>query len=117
MSGPVHSHDDGSLERPSELLDGIASDAWQAYNAMQATKQRHFDLLQAIDLKKRNYNIDPTRDDKARLKHLLADHDEQVRRFTEASLELKNADSKAHNALFVYIGAISSAAQEAETTH
>lgn len=115
MSGPVQASQDGNIARPDDLLAGVGGDAWQAYNAMQATKQRHFERLEAIDLKKRNYNIDPTPADRELLAHLLADHDGQVKRFTDASVELKNVDQEAHTALFVYIGAINSLLSEPHT--
>lgn len=117
MSGPVHVNDDSSFTRPDDLLAGVASGAWQAYNAMQGTKQRHFGLLEALDLKKRNYNIDPTPKDRQLLACLLADHDDQVKRFTDASVALKSVDQKAHTALFVYIGAINSLPSEPHSTH
>ena len=117
MSGPVHANEDGSFSRPDDLLAGVAASAWQAYNAMQTTKQRHFDLLEAIDLKKRKYNIDPTPKDHQLLAHLLADHDDHVKRFTNASVELKNTDLEAHTALFVYIGAINALPSVPANTH
>ena len=93
-------------ERPAAALDGPAADAWQAYNAMETTKRRHFALLERLDLKRRNYNLEPTLDETRRLGWLLADHDAQVKRFTTASLALKASDAAAHAALFDYVGAI-----------
>lgn len=96
------------MHRPDDILEdaGCAALCWQAYNAMETTKRRHFDLLEIIDSKKKNYNIDSTAADQHRLRCLLRDHDEQVKRFSAASMTLKNSDAKAHAALFVYIGAI-----------
>jgi len=104
-------------ERPGPVLEGPAALTWQAYNAMQATKSRHFELLQVLDAKKKKFNIDPTSDDKTRLAHLLADHDAQVKRFTIASAALKAADTDAHQALFEYIGYINSGAAGDVKTH
>ena len=92
--------------RPAHILDDVAAHAWQAYNAMESTKQRHFGLLERLDLKKRNYGLEPSERETRLLEWLLADHDGQVRRFTAASLALKTADAGAHAALFAYIGAI-----------
>jgi hypothetical protein len=104
-------------ERPHELLSGIAALAWQAFNAMETTKRRHFSLLEVMDNRKKNYNIDPGEREKAMLACLLRDHDEQVRRFTEASLYLKSQDPEAHKALFVYIGEINQSAEAHHVTH
>ncbi|MBX2884007.1 MAG: hypothetical protein KTR32_28900 [Granulosicoccus sp.] len=108
------------LQRPNDILeapDGIGVRAWQAFNAMEATKRRHFEYLEILDEKKKNYNIDPTASDKQRLACLLMDHDDQVKRFTEESRALKSADSAAHTALFLYIGLISDPMQNPAMTH
>jgi len=101
-------------ERPGTALEGVAADAWEAYNAMETTKRRHFALLETLDLKRRNYNLDPSAEETRLLEWLLADHDAQVRRFTAASLALKAADGEAHAALFDYIGAIARVGGEGE---
>ncbi len=105
------------LVRPSNILDGIAADSWQAYNAMQTTKQRHYDLLQILENKKKKFNLDPTEKDLALLKNLLSDHDAQVKRFTAASQTLKESDAAAHQALFVYIGQVAALTSEGEVQH
>ncbi len=79
---------------------------WQAYNAMETTKQRHFDFLTLLENKKKKFNLDPTESDKTLLAQLLRDHDEQVKMFTTESGNLKRSDPAAHVALFVYIGQI-----------
>ena len=80
MTGPTTTQDKPSLiERPADVLEGDAADTWQAYNAMETTKQRHFELLELLDNKKKNYNIDPTDADQRLLECLLADHDQQVK--------------------------------------
>lgn len=93
-------------ERPGDVIDGAAADAWQAYNAMDTTKRRHFSLLQTLDLKRVNYGIEPTADETKMLAWLLADHDAQVRRFTDASTKLKSDDASAHRQLFEYVGRV-----------
>lgn len=113
-------NDSTGIVRPDSFLDGddgIAVNAWQAYNAMESTKRRHFECLEILDEKKKNYNIDPTEQDKFLLSCLLKDHDEQVRRFTEASQQLKLANSMAHAALFDYIGAVNSMHDRSAVKH
>lgn len=97
---------DASSTRPRGELEGVAAAAWEAYNAMETTKRRHFALLETLDLKKRNYDLDPSPEEARLLGWLLADHDAQVRRFTAASVALKQADTAAHAALFDYIGTV-----------
>ena len=79
---------------------------WQAYNAMETTKQRHYDLLTLLENKKKKFNLDPTAQDTELLEQLLRDHDEQVKVFTAESTRLKSANPGAHLALFQYIGQI-----------
>lgn len=108
------------IDRPDTLLEGengVAVPAWQAYNAMETTKRRHFECLEILDEKKKNYNIDPTEDDKLLLACLLKDHDEQVKRFTEASQRLKLVDASAHATLFNYIGTVNSVHGRSAVTH
>ena len=109
--------ENGLLERPDELLSGAGAQVWQAYNAMETTKRRHFDLLEVLDNKKKNYNIDPTEHDQRLIACLLRDHDEQVKRFTEASLALKTQDVDAHTVLFGYIGGINNLSGAHRVTH
>lgn len=106
-----------SQVRPDELLAGIAADAWQAFNAMETTKRRHFEQLEVLENRKKNYNIDPSEADRQLLAGLLRDHDEQVVRFSEASLSLKQRDAAAHLALFSYIALVNQAAEKRRTTH
>lgn len=93
-------------ERPATLLDGVAAAAFESFNAMQSTKRRHYDLLQILDGKRVNYGLAPTERESALLNDLLADHDAQVKRFTQASAALKQKDPNAHLALFRYIGVL-----------
>lgn len=101
------------VERPNELLAGIAADTWQAYNAMEATKRRHFELLERLESRRQESNIAPSALEKQRLAGLLQDHDEQVRRFTTANQALRLQDAAAHLALFDYIGIINEALEDA----
>ena len=115
MSTQINNSKD--LARPSSILDGVAADTWEAYNAMQTTKQRHYDVLQILENKKKKFNLDATESDTALLKNLLSDHDAQVKRFTQASQALKQADATAHQTLFVYIGQVVSLTGEGESHH
>lgn len=105
------------LARPSSVLDGVAADTWQAYNAMLTTKQRHYELLQILENKKKKFNIDPTDEDQVLMKNLLSDHDAQVKRFTAASQSLKADDAAAHQTLFVYIAQLASLTGDGEVHH
>ena len=105
------------IERPDAELAGIASDAWEAFNAMETTKRRHYRLLEILDNKRKNYNIQPSQREQSLLASLLRDHDEQVKRFTAASMQLKQMDAQAHMSLFRYIGAIGDSDEEAPVRH
>ncbi len=80
--------------------------AWQAYNAMETTKQRHFEFLSVLERKKKNFNLDPTAEDTVILDQLLKDHDQHVKLFTAQSKALKEKNPETHQALFLYIGKI-----------
>ena len=105
------------IERPDAELAGVASDAWEAFNAMETTKRRHYRLLEILDNKSKNYNIQPSQREQSLLASLLRDHDEQVKRFTAASMQLKQTDATAHIALFKYIGAIGDVDEEVPVRH
>jgi len=103
--------------RPDAILNSSGVELWQAYNAMESTKRRHFDLLEVLDNKKKNYNLSPSEQDKTLLANLLKDHDEQVKRFTQASMALKRRDADAHMSLFAYISIISDASNHPQVQH
>lgn len=117
MKSPIASPTSEVKKRPDDILEGVAANAWQAYNAMESTKRRHYQLLEVLDNKKKNYNLVPTDSEQSRLAGLLKDHDQQVSRFTAASSALKQSDPAAHLALFVYIGEISNVAEESPSRH
>lgn len=107
----------GGMPRPDEVLAGVAAEAWQAFNAMETTKRRHFEQLEVLENRKKNYNIEPNARDRQLLAGLLRDHDEQVSRFSTASQSLRERDAAAHLALFNYIGVINRASDKLRTTH
>lgn len=94
-----------------------AAMAWQAYNAMETTKQRHFDFLTVLENKKKNFNLDPTEQDRSLLAQLLRDHDEQVNAFTTASNDLKAKSPDIHISLFKYIGELNDAVGNHKQPH
>lgn len=94
-----------------------AAAAWQAYNAMETTKQRHFDYLNVLERKKKNFNLDPTEEDNVILEQLLKDHDQHVKLFTHQSQALKEKNPETHQALFLYIGKINELMESHRAVH
>ena len=83
-------------------LPESAAAAWQAYNAMETTKQRHITLLAGLEnrygsLAKAHLG------ETLLLDKLLHDHDLQVKCFTREMAALKEADAGAHAALLAYM--------------
>jgi hypothetical protein len=83
--------------------------AWQAYNAMESTKRRHFDLLQAFEIRRSKFNLAPSDEEQRLLAQLLRDHDEQVKAFKLASDALRSTDPDAFASLWNYIDKINRA--------
>ena len=92
------------LARPSSILDGVAADSWEAYNAMQTTKQRHYDVLQILENKKKKFNLSPSESDKQKLAQMLEQHDIRVKQFIAMSAQLKAEHPNSHSLLFKFIG-------------
>ena len=82
---------------------------WQAYNALETTKRRHFGYLQALESRRNKFNIEPSEADNQLLARLLHDHDEQVTLFKLASDALRNSNPEAFDALWAYINEINAA--------
>ncbi len=101
----------------SKVLEPDCDEAWDAYNAMFKSKTAHFEFMEVLENKKRNFNLNPTEDDKQKLADLLALHDAEVKRFTGASIELKKSNPSAHKALFEYIAEIAHNASEENVKH
>ena len=87
------------LDQP---IPEAADQAWEAYNAMDATKQRHLLLLQGLEQKYRKYGS-ASATEQALLARLLRDHDRQVERFRAAMASLRKTSPDAHQALLAYI--------------
>lgn len=83
------------------LVESAAA-AWQAYNAMETTKQRHITLLAGLENRYGSLEKAQT-GETLLLDKLLHDHDVQVKRFTREMAALKNADVAAHAALLAYM--------------
>jgi hypothetical protein len=88
-----------------------AHEAFQAYNAMETTKRRHFDFLTMLETAAKKWNIQPSAEQNAMRAALLDDHDQQVKSFKAQSSELRARDPAAFAALWVYIGEINSSFQ------
>jgi hypothetical protein len=86
----------------SDCIPSAAAAAWQAYNAMEATKQRHFAYLRGLEARYEKYGI-PSDAEKRTLERLLKEHDAQVSVFKTAMQELRARDHKAHGDLLDYI--------------
>jgi hypothetical protein len=86
----------------SGSIPTLAARAWQAYNAMEATKQRHFTYMSGLEKLYSKYGV-PSEEQKQMLERLLKEHDVQVNAFKTAMQELRELDAKAHNDLLDYI--------------
>ena len=82
---------------------------WQAYNALETTKRRHFGYLQALESRRKKFNMEPSEAENELLARLLRDHDEQVTLFKLASEALRNSNREAFDALWIYIKEIDAA--------
>ena len=75
----------------NETQREAAATTWQAYNAMETTKRRHFDYLSAIEARRNKFNLEPSELEDQMLARFLRDHDEQVKLFKTASQMLLTA--------------------------
>ncbi len=79
-------------------LPAVAKPAWSAYTAMNTTKQRHLGYLQQLEEKYKKYG-NPNAEEVSTLKHLLQEHDAQVKAFRKALRDVKATDGDAYTAL------------------
>ncbi|MGB0865190.1 MAG: hypothetical protein ACPGSC_01700 [Granulosicoccaceae bacterium] len=82
------------------------SAAFQAYNAMETTRQRHFDYLNMLTEREKRYNLQSSEIEQGFLAGLLADHDAQVKAFKTASDALREQSAEDFQALFTWLGEI-----------
>jgi hypothetical protein len=92
----------------NEYIPPVAAKAWQAYNAMEATKQRHFAYMSGLENHYRKYGS-PSEAEKQMLARLLKEHDAQVSAFKAAIQELRALDRTAHDDLLDYIARLHAA--------
>lgn len=85
-----------------------ATAAWQAYNAMEATKNRYFSLLSGLESRYGSEAMAPTAERQI-LAALLDDHDTAVRAFKQMIAVLKTGDAEAHRILVSRMVAINTA--------
>lgn len=95
----------------------LASALWQAYNAMESTKARHFRLLSLLEDKKNRLNQSPTERERILLSNLLKDHSEQVAVFRRESDLLRARSPEVHQILFDYIGQLNELLSGNNETH
>lgn len=88
-----------------ELRERVA-EAFAAYNAMETTRQRHFDYLNMLTEREKRYNLQSSELEKGFLAGLLADHDAQVKAFKSASDALRQRSADDFQALFAWLGEI-----------
>lgn len=108
---------DEKTDNAQPVLDEACTDAWNAYNAMFETKQRHYEFLEILENKKKKFNISPSEKDKLQQAEFLAQHDEQVKNFTRLSMELKASNPESHIKLFHFIGQLGDGEPNKKTQH
>lgn len=84
-------------------LDEHNQETWQAYSDMFKSKQAHYEFLELLENKKKKFNLGPTEEEQKKLEGLLAQHDTNVKRFTQLSVALKSSHPDSHTALFQLI--------------
>ena len=104
----------------SELLQDdtreLVSPALIAYNAMETTKRRHFDYLNLLEARRKNFNIEATSAEQELLASLLTDHDQSVKYFKSQTQRLQESDPEAYISLFKYIGTLNKVLEFAEVS-
>lgn len=85
-----------------QTLPEAALPAWNAYRAMEESKQKYFSYLEALEneYEQGGYR---TSAESARLEALLKEHDEQVAEFRRSMMALRNKDASAHQSLIDHI--------------
>lgn len=79
--------------------------AWDAYLAMEQSKQAHFNALQSLEVKYQEGGRH-TLAETANLAGLLAEHDERVQTFRRLTKELQTTDLVAYQSLIQQITSI-----------
>ena len=76
--------------------------AFQSYNAMEATKERHMRYLKMLEARYEKYG-NPSESENEFMKKLLSDHTRMVSMFNEAIRMLRDQDEAAHQQLLNYL--------------
>jgi hypothetical protein len=93
---------DAMPDKPPLPPDSVP--AWEAYRAMEATKQRHFELLERIEHTER-LGGQRSFAEQVHLDRLLDEHDTAVTRFRTLMARLVERDPAARDALLAHITA------------
>lgn len=96
-------HDE--VERPTTGLPPAARAAWDAYVAMNASKQEHFGYLEELE-RRHERGGHRTLAEETRLRDLLDAHDRRVRHFRSMMNDLRTRDLEAHSALLRQLTAL-----------
>ncbi len=83
-------------------LPKVAVPAWQAYQAMEQTKQRHLNYLKELNARHERGGSRSIAES-VYLESLLKEHDQMVTAFRGAMRALLVTDLEAHNRLLQYI--------------
>ena len=83
-------------------LPESALPAFQAYNAMEATKERHLRYLKILEGKYEKYG-EPSEVENEFIAQLLRDHDQMVSSFKDTMRKLRSQHEVAHKQLLTYI--------------
>ena len=90
-----------------DSMPAAAESAWNAYLAMEKSKQAHFNLLERLDVKYRNGG-NHTLCEQTRLAALLNEHNDRVQSFRRLTKKLQTTDLAAYQALIGRITMINS---------
>ena len=83
-------------------LSESALPAFQSYNAMEATKERHLRYLKMLEGKYEKYG-GPSESENEFLAQLLNDHNQMVSFFKSAMETLRGQDESGHQQLLKYL--------------
>lgn len=95
------------LRHMVDMMPTEAEPAWNAYLAMDKSKQAHFNLLERLEKKYHDGGM-RTLSEQAELESLLAEHSERVQHFRRLTKVLQTTDLAAHQALIAQITMINS---------
>lgn len=84
------------------VLPESAMPAFQSYNAMEATKERHIRYLKMLEEKYEKYG-NSSESENEFLALLLSDHTRMVSMFNDAMSALRDQDEEAHQSLLNYL--------------